>query len=231
MRRRKPRPRQALLFGRGRGGPRPGAGRPKTSSRIPHVRRARVTRHDGVHVTLRLVPGAPDLRHPAITGIIERVFAAECDRKGFRLVHFAVQTNHLHLICEADDTLALSRGIQRVAAWIARAINKRTGRRGALFADRFHNRVVSNPPAARNLLRYVLLQENKDSAKRGDRVIGYDIHASGAYFDGWADVKPRPPPIERWVVTRPRSWLMSAGWRRAGGPLRTDEKAPITPGT
>jgi hypothetical protein len=35
-----------------------------------------------------------------------------CQRDDFRVVHFSVQSNHLHLIAEARDAIALARGIQ-----------------------------------------------------------------------------------------------------------------------
>lgn len=170
-----------------------------------------------------MVDDAPDLQG-ACSAIIDRVFTAECDSKGFRLIHFSVRSNHIHLVCEGDSTLALSRGIQRIASRIARGINRAVARRGRLFADRFHDRVVSTPTETRGILAYVLLNAHKDASKIGHRIAGFDPYSSAKYFDGWADANPRPPPNER-LVTRPRAWLLTTGWRRAGL-IRTDEKAP-----
>jgi len=42
--------------------------------------------------------------------VIEGAFGDGCDRLGFRLVHYSIQGNHLHLIVEAQDEKALARG-------------------------------------------------------------------------------------------------------------------------
>ena len=126
--------------------------------------------------------------------LIEAVFAAERRRKGFRLVHYAVRGNHLHLVCEAEERLALSRGVQRLASRVARGANRLWHREGRVFADRFHSRVIRTPREARRVLAYVLLNAHKDYARSGQRLIGFDPCSSGRFFDGWADVPARSPP-------------------------------------
>jgi REP element-mobilizing transposase RayT len=159
--------------------------------------------------------------------LCEAAFRAECQRKGFRLVHWAIRSNHLHLVCEATERLALSRGMQRLASRLARRLNAAFGRRGALFRDRYDGRVISTPRQMRNVLSYVLLNLHKDQARRGRLVCGIDPCSSGRYFDGWADVPQellaggeRAPP-----VAQAQSWLLRVGWRRHGL-LRTTERAP-----
>ena len=233
--RRRRRSAQLCLAARSRGGYRAGAGRPRGRSDhyVPHVVRPRVTRHHGTHVTLSCVPGLPSLRRPVPARLIEEIFAAEGKRKGFRLVHYAIRRNHLHLVCEADNTQALSRGLQRIASRIARRLNQHFGRRGRFFADRFHCVVITTPRQMRNVLRYVYLNAHKDRAKRGKTLKGVDPYSSQHWFDGWAHLgrkaRPPPPPLQpaaRDPVTAPRSWLLSKGWRRHGL-IRTDEKAPV----
>ncbi|MFA6168851.1 MAG: transposase, partial [Gemmatimonadaceae bacterium] len=165
-----------------------------------------------MHVTLRLVDGLPSLRRPTLTELLLRVFGAECCRKGFRLVHFSIRSNHLHLVCEADDTVALSRGVQRLASRAARRLNERLGRSGRTFRDRFHGVVIASPRQMRNVLRYVFLNAHKDAARRGraraeralrhggtmlaalvSRLVGVDHWSSAFYFDGFANVGPVPP--------------------------------------
>jgi REP element-mobilizing transposase RayT len=43
-----------------------------------------------------------------------RAIFARSSEKGFRLLHFSVQGNHLHFIAEADDGVAFARGVQRL---------------------------------------------------------------------------------------------------------------------
>jgi len=88
---------------------------------------------------------------------LRRALVAGRERFGFRLVHFSVQRDHLHLLAEAAHRRALSRGVQGLSIRIARAINRRLQRRGKVFADRYHARALKTPRAVRWALRYVLL--------------------------------------------------------------------------
>ncbi len=215
-----------------RGGYRANAGRKlgRTSPWVPHIRRPKLTRHQAAHVTLHLCDGLPSLRRPSLSRVVEHALRAERDTKGFRLVHYAIRSNHLHLVCEADRCEALSRGIQRLASRIARRLNALAGRGGRFFRDRFHARIISSPRQMRNVLSYVLLNEHKDRARHGEIVEGVDPYSSGRYFDGWANIRPRPPPATPACESEPpvapaRSWLLQIGWRRHGL-LRTTERAP-----
>ena len=224
-------PQQMSLSERGnRGGYRAGAGRPKgsrTSSRIPHRSRPAISARNAVHVTVEVVPLRRSLRSKRASAAIMAIFAAEKDRKGFRLVGYSIRRNHIHLVCESDDASCLARGMQRLCSRIARRVNRLWGRWGTFFADRYHSRVISGPRDMRNVLRYVLLNDNKDelidTLSRGGRftIGGFDPLSSARWFDGWdpADARPPPPATgdqQRWPVTRPRSWLATKGWRKHG---------------
>ena len=220
-RRRRPKPVQLGLVARGqRGGYRANAGRPRgrVSQLMPHLTREEVTPRDVLHVTVRCVEGLPSLRREAPRDVIEPILGAEREKKGFRLIHYAIRENHLHLICEADDALALARGIQRITARIARALNRLFGRKGRVFADRYHRRTATTPREVHTLLRYVLLNDHKDSWERGEIVEGIDPYSSGRWFDGWTDGVRAPPRDNDHTpaVARPTCWLLTTGWRRHG---------------
>ncbi len=170
-----------------------------------------------MHVTLKRSPGLPSLRRPRAHAFIVEVFRAEKDRQGFRLLHYSVRPDHLHLVCEADDTRALSRGIQRIGARLGRGLNRLFGRQGRIFRDRFHGRVINSPRHLRNTLRYVLLNTHKDERRRYGEVLGgIDPCSSGPWFDGWKARSPLRRSDDSAPVTAPRSWLCRVGWRRAG---------------
>jgi REP element-mobilizing transposase RayT len=167
-----------------------------------------------VHVTLRCVDGLAGLREcPANPALEDALRAASSDR--FRLVHFSVQDNHLHLIVEAADRDALRRGLQGLAIRCARAINGALGRRGRVWVERYHARALTSPSEVRRALVYVF--QNWHKAVRGaDRL---DPQSSARWFDGWR--RPRPlwslPPRGEAPVVRPaRSWLMTTGWKQLG---------------
>ena len=66
-----------------------------------------------------------------------------------------------HLIVEADDRRTLGCGMKAIAGRLARAVNRITGRRGPVLADRYHVRLLATPKEVRNALRYVLLNARR----------------------------------------------------------------------
>ena len=89
---------------RGRGGYRPGAGRPRSGRHaVPHRSRPKVAARHPVHVTLRVRDEVWNLPSRRCFRALARGFARGNDRFGFRLIHFSVQGNHLHLIVEVAD--------------------------------------------------------------------------------------------------------------------------------
>ncbi|HEV8320022.1 MAG TPA: transposase [Myxococcota bacterium] len=195
---------------------------------MPHAPRPAVDRHAGVHVTMRLRAGRGNLRAPATYAVVRGALAAGCDRPGFRLVQFSVQTNHLHLIAEADGNVALARGMQGLAIRTAKRLNRLFRTRGRVFADRYHAHVLRAPREARRALAYILCNANKHGTPLSGPTApalwldaahhGFDPCSSAPYFDGWREgvkapavVAGRAPP-----VVRARSWVLSVGWRRHG---------------
>jgi REP element-mobilizing transposase RayT len=177
------------------------------------------------HVTLRVRPGVPSLRTVKLVREIERSFARSCERGDFRLVHYSLQGNHAHLIIEADGRDALGRGMKAVGSRLARAVNRVFGRSGPVLADRYHVRVLRTPREIRNAITYVLLNARRHAARGGrtlSRAFRIDPASSGRWFDGWArrrsldlEVLWRSPP-DAPAVSRPRSWLLTDGWKRWG---------------
>jgi putative transposase len=207
------------------GGRRPGAGRKPTRDR-PGPRHTRRPLHDvrhPVHVTIRVRRGIPSLRSGAIFPALRQALAAS-SRDGFRLLHFSVQSDHLHLIVEADAAPALSRGVQGLAVRCARTINRSVARRGPVWNERYHPHVLGTPREVRLGLAYVLLNFRKH-LRAGP---GIDPFSSGPWFDGWT--RPPPTPDHPSPVRPPRTWLAASGWRRAGGAIDFRE-APAAPRT
>ena len=66
----------------------------------------------------------PSLRSGPIVREVESTFREGCERGTFRLVHYSIQDDHLHLLVEADGAKALGRGMKSIAARFARAVNR-----------------------------------------------------------------------------------------------------------
>jgi len=193
------------------GGQRRGAGRPPAPGRrrVSHARRPPHDRHCPVHVTLRACKGLPSLRDTEVFGAI-RAALARSSGMTFRVLHFSVQMDHVHLLLEADASVDLRRGIQGLVIRVARAINHALGRRGKVFGDRYHARSLRTPREVRAAYVYVI--QNWKKHVPGAR--GLDPRSSAAWFPGWqnaAAAMPRPAP-----VLAPRTWLALLGWKRHG---------------
>lgn len=203
------------------GGPRAGAGRKPKGDRagVPHGTRAPLAARYPAHVTVKLRQHLPALRRRDAYAALRAAYAAGCDRFGFRLVHYAVLNDHMHFVVEATGRSALSRGMQGLLIRIARALNALWRRRGSVFADRYHDRVLTSPREVRNVLVYVMGNARHHAAAgRMVRVPqAIDTFTSAPWFDGFRETMtvrgietvPRP-------VTDAHTWLLTIGWRRHG---------------
>ena len=214
------------LAPRTHGGPRAGAGRPQKPDEkrgfVPHRVRPSHRKGDPVHVTLRVVRGIPSMREEAVERVVKQALSAQRkmldpkkEAKPFQVVHFSIQTDHLHLSVEATDKRALSRGIAGLEIRVARRLNALFGRRGKLWSGRYHRHDLRTPTETRNALRYVLMNAQKHHRIIGDRAFA-DPCSSAASFDGFA----RPPAtfedLHPWSRVAPRTWLLGVGWRERG---------------
>ena len=199
-------PMQQLLLRKtgGWGGRRKHAGRKKKpGAGINHVRRPRF-RNLPVHVTLRLRQHVWNLRSRRCYTALTRAFAAGRARFGLRLCHYSVQGNHLHFVIEADDTKALSRGMQGLAVRMARALNRVMGRRGSVFASRFHAHVLRTPREVRHALAYVLGNHAVHAARAGRSASRTtDVYSSVGYIAVSLPLDTEPiVPAQTWLLRR-----------------------------
>ena len=211
----------ALPFPRGRGGAHKRAGRKRVlpgRPRVPHRTRPRFPARYPLHVTLRLCPGLPRLRGQKVAKVLKRAFAHGCKKDLFRICHFSIQANHLHLVCEARDATALARGVQGFKIRVARAVNTCWKRSGPLFGDRYHAVILKSPSQVKNVLVYVL----QNGLRHGEAAYrGVDLFSSAWYFDGWTHEGWRrgldpPQNPDGLPVAAARGWLLTTGWKLRG---------------
>jgi REP element-mobilizing transposase RayT len=145
-------------------------------------------------------------------------------RRFLRIVHFSVQSNHIHMLVEANDRGRLAQGMKGFAVRVARNLNGLLGIRGNVWADRYHAHALKTPREVRRALIYVL----RNRVKHGG-IVALDRHSSAFYFDGWHDEVGCPPPEgspDEWPIAHSETWLINVGWRRSQGPLRLDGAVP-----
>ena len=107
-------------------------------------------------------------------------------RDGFRVVHFAILGNHVHLLVEADNRVRLARGMQGLGVRLAVRLNRMMNdRHGRVVGDRYHAHILRTPTEVRRARAYLL----------GNAARHYGTQSP----DEFASVHP---------VTLPRTWLL-----------------------
>ena len=216
------------------GGARAGAGRPRKAEKdrkvVPHHARAAHKKRHPVHITLRAKRGVPTFRSQRIHDMLRRILKRQLQnpryREHFQVVHYSVQTNHLHLIVEATDARAMRSGVSGLVIAFAKRLNREIFRRltGKVWGDRYHSRELTSPSAVRRALVYVLQNVRKHGFELAGRFV--DPLSSAKGFDGWDT--PVLVPLdesETFSARKPRTWLLGEGWStRGGGPLSTLER-------
>lgn len=206
------------------GGKRKGAGRKPAAGRegIRHDARDPVRPSQPVHVTMRMAEHVWNLRSQRSFRIIDAAFHVVRARRDFRVVHFSVQGNHVHLIVEADGTPALANGMRALSIRLAMHLNAMMGRRGPVFSGRYHSHVLKTPAEVRNAVRYVLGNFASHAARRGERL-------SQRYVDRFSSASsrgaraPQLSLFEAAATSDARSWLL----KNARSPAR--RRADMTP--
>jgi REP element-mobilizing transposase RayT len=216
-----------------------GPGRPPKGPRAgsPHKMRPELNARYPLHVVLRVVPVIGSLRkrfmYAALREATITVALRELHDKhdgAFRIVHISIQRTHVHLIVEADNKLALARGMQGFQISAAKHLNRAVSRglderrRGSVFPDRYHYEVIKNPTQARRTLAYVLNNWRKHKEDRGarERTWKVDPFSTGALFGGWRELAdsdvmwPLRETYRPLVAYLPKTWMLRVGWQLAG---------------
>lgn len=194
------------------GGWREGAGRPAKEGSENKGRRQRFSRATVCHVTIKVRRELPSLRRRDVARRVATALWIGARNDGFRLVHFSIQGNHVHLIVEASCWRALSKGMHALKIRVARAINAALQREGSVFCERYHARLLQTPTEIRNALRYALNNRRRHIAYRLDPA-WVDPLSTARWFDGYRD----RDPDDNNPMPRARTFLLATGWRRGRG--------------
>jgi REP element-mobilizing transposase RayT len=177
-----------------------------------------------------MVSGLPSLRRKeAFRCLREAVRAAR--KKGLHVVHFAILSNHVHLILETKES-SLRRPLQSLGISFAKRINFILKRSGAVLLERYHLHVLKTPTEARRALAYVLTNEAKHRGHhlRGStqQEVSLDPFSSAYRFRDWRRLMGErirfratswsESYIESWyseILFEARTWLLTAGWKLA----------------
>ncbi|HTJ45991.1 MAG TPA: transposase [Kofleriaceae bacterium] len=185
---------------------------PRHRTRPDHDRR------HPVHVVLRVTREVSSLRTPKAYRAIRRAVDRCRARSDFRIAHISIQSNHVHLLVEADDKRALARGMQGFTICAARRLNRELRRaRGTVFAYRYHATTIESPTQARNAVSYIVNNWRRHRRDLYD-ARRTDPYASAHAVRGWR-VARRPDELP---VVRATTWLLTVGLDRVRA-IRDDE--------
>jgi REP element-mobilizing transposase RayT len=146
-----------------------------------------------------------------------------CIRHGFRVVHYSIQRDHVHLLIEAQSNHSIACGMKSVGARIGKLANRLFQRKGKVLDGRYHLRPLRTPLEVHRALRYVLLNHRHHAAQRRkpNHRTEYaqaqpDPASSGRWFDGWRIATAPPNSKDTREVAPARTWLLQTSWRRHG---------------
>ena len=108
------------------------------------------------HVMSRGNDGIPIFRDDQDHQLFLDLLAQEIVRSGWILHEYCLMTNHYHLEIETPEC-TLSTGMHRFLGRYVQRFNKRHGRRGHLFQERFKNVLVEKESYGLELSRYIVL--------------------------------------------------------------------------
>ncbi len=98
-------------------------------------------------------------------------------RYGLTVLNYMVTSNHVHLIVEdGEDPSAVARSMQLLAGATGQGFNRRKGRRGAFWEDRYHATAVESGEHLARCMTYVDLNMCRNGVvghPRGWRWCGY----------------------------------------------------------
>ncbi len=151
---------------------------------ISHLARPEFAGRFPQHVTVRMLPRVWNMRSRRCFGVIKRAMWSASERFGFRVVHYAVMGNHIHLLVEADGKRSLSRGMQGLNIRVAKALNRVMGRHGQVLSDHYHAEILLTPTQTKRARQYLLNNARKHYGEAGtDEFTSHaPLHAPSTWF-------------------------------------------------
>ena len=99
--------------------------------------------------------------------------------QGLSVIHFSLQSNHIHLIIEAQNNHILTKGMRSLNMTFAKGLYL-----GRIQVERYHLHVLKSIQETRNAVRYVLFNKQK--------------HEKGTYsvIDGYSSLLTLADPLK-----------------------------------
>lgn len=95
---------------------------------------------------------------------------------GLKVLHFSLQSNHVHLIIEAPDNNLLTKGMRSLTVTFAKGL-----RQGKVQTERYHLHVLKTVAETKNAITYVLFNKQKHEKGTYSVIDGYTSITSLSY--------------------------------------------------
>lgn len=157
-------------------------------ARQPRVEYAGATHH----VMSRGNDGIPVFRDDSDRLLFLELFAEEVERSRWIVHDYSLMGNHFHLVMGTPEC-TLSTGMHRLLSRYAQRFNRRHGRRGHLFQERFKNVLVETEIYGLELSRYVALNAVRGGIVRRPEEWPWCSYAARAGFTkcpSWLTIEP-----------------------------------------
>ncbi len=122
-------------------------------------------------------------------------------RFGLCVLNYTVTCNHIHLLVHDAGRGEIPRGMQLVAGRTAQEFNRRTGRRGAFWEDRYHATAVQSDEYLARCMAYIDLNMVR---------AGVVAHPSAWTHGGYGEIQ-NPPQRYRVINTPMLMTLLNVG--------------------
>lgn len=141
------------LFQGRRGGLRPGAGRKRLKSPgVSHRQRETVKRQTPLHINFKY---KTHIRNKDCLRLLKKAIM-RARKFNLRVIHYSLQSNHIHLIVEADNNNILTSGMRSLTITFAKGL-----RQGKVQLERYHLHVLRGRREVKNAVLYVLFNKQK----------------------------------------------------------------------
>lgn len=177
-----------------RGGRRPGSGRKRLHSKgVSHRVREKVTHRTPVHINFKyktLIKNKLSLK------LLKRAIM-NARSHGLKVIHFSLQSNHVHLIIESENNDLLTRGMRSLTVTFAKGL-----RRGKVQLERYHLHVLRSISETKNAVHYVLFNKQKHEKGTYSKI---DEYSSLLMLDKALEL------IKKFAQTRKMTLLLGKG--------------------
>lgn len=137
------------------------AGRPpKNDKGIRHIERPKFYRSRSLHLTIKVRENKADIQTKKILRKLQYAIL-RARLKGLRVIHYALEYNHVHLLVESTTHETLHKGMQSLGITLAKGINKLKGKKGTVYKHRYHFRQISSRRDLKNVIQYILQNHKK----------------------------------------------------------------------